>query len=681
MSDWKILGIEPTKELKQIKKAYASKLKQLVPDEQPEEFQQLKEAFDRAVKYAKNEELFIETPTQLETAETLTTDLNEELLESTFKEKLDQLLATNTFFDDLTAWQQLLADNQTWAIQEFLENSKVVQHFLVENFMYLAKPIIELLAQTFQLNELKNEAAGHSLALPGFLYKREEIFQAPAFSFTLWRELPEAERQNYFFYRYLYYYYLNNETIETVRLKEMAKKIEKLFTNDGDFLLLQAWYKLLMVKGNLQQPAVKEEFNQLLDQAMRKAHGNKQLAVFLATYRKVWQTDELTEFNRKQIADGGYLTLPIWHAYFAGLLFYKAADYSRAFTYWQQTSYYQFVALQPYLRKIESKLSPEEQAAFQQMRIFYELEREPSVVVEQKKPSNTRKGLKTVAIICFVLFSFYLRIWEPSQRQVSKKEQIEQMQLQQEKMKEIQSPFSIDRLIDEDSDAVQQFVYYYLCTNDLKERQTFNDEKSSWEVRELLSQHMNDEIRYPEATKLDFTFEADYATAQGYCQAVKYKGDTILIVKLNEDEKIVDILGQGWHEIDPAAFDELLADIQVRPSLSMNFFVSNYLVSEDRGELLKSHPQYCTEEMMERLIQKQAEEPAEKYRNGTWQISNWQDQFYLVINDNQDQPGLILSFDEQGRLAHVYLDGWEDMDEHTVKQILDQRDTKKYELL
>jgi len=49
MSIWKTLGIEPTDDLRQIKKAYATKLKLCKPDESPREFQILHAAFERAV--------------------------------------------------------------------------------------------------------------------------------------------------------------------------------------------------------------------------------------------------------------------------------------------------------------------------------------------------------------------------------------------------------------------------------------------------------------------------------------------------------------------------------------------------------------------------------------------------------------------------------------------------------
>ena len=50
MSPWEILGIAPTYDAKAIKRAYASKLKQTKPDEDPEGFQALHQALHQAYK-------------------------------------------------------------------------------------------------------------------------------------------------------------------------------------------------------------------------------------------------------------------------------------------------------------------------------------------------------------------------------------------------------------------------------------------------------------------------------------------------------------------------------------------------------------------------------------------------------------------------------------------------------
>lgn len=53
MSIWGILEVEPTQEISIIKKAYAKKLKSHHPEDDPEGYQQLREAFDAAVKLAR----------------------------------------------------------------------------------------------------------------------------------------------------------------------------------------------------------------------------------------------------------------------------------------------------------------------------------------------------------------------------------------------------------------------------------------------------------------------------------------------------------------------------------------------------------------------------------------------------------------------------------------------------
>lgn len=53
MSIWEQLGISQTNDIRQIKKAYAAKSKFVHPEEHPEEFRQLHEAYESALMYAK----------------------------------------------------------------------------------------------------------------------------------------------------------------------------------------------------------------------------------------------------------------------------------------------------------------------------------------------------------------------------------------------------------------------------------------------------------------------------------------------------------------------------------------------------------------------------------------------------------------------------------------------------
>ncbi len=58
MNIWKILGIEPTTDVKEIKKAYARLAAEVHPEEHPKEFQELHAAYQQALQYAKRAKRF-----------------------------------------------------------------------------------------------------------------------------------------------------------------------------------------------------------------------------------------------------------------------------------------------------------------------------------------------------------------------------------------------------------------------------------------------------------------------------------------------------------------------------------------------------------------------------------------------------------------------------------------------
>ena len=56
-SCWEILGIEATTEIKVIKKAYAKRSKEIHPEDHPEEFMQLHDAYEQAMAFAKHQDI------------------------------------------------------------------------------------------------------------------------------------------------------------------------------------------------------------------------------------------------------------------------------------------------------------------------------------------------------------------------------------------------------------------------------------------------------------------------------------------------------------------------------------------------------------------------------------------------------------------------------------------------
>lgn len=141
MDIWGILGIEPTTYSSEIKKAYLTKLKVTHPEEKPEEFAELKSAYDLALKY-------------------------EEIPED---EKSDFLLdLEEVYFDfkkrmDIEIWKELLGkyiDKENATFESLAENKdEEIRDEILEFFMdnyYVGGDVFKLLESEFNL-ELNRE--------------------------------------------------------------------------------------------------------------------------------------------------------------------------------------------------------------------------------------------------------------------------------------------------------------------------------------------------------------------------------------------------------------------------------------------------------------------------------------------------------------------------------------------
>ena len=72
MDCFEVLGIERTDEVKKIKRAYAAKAKECHPEEYPEEFQILHDAYEEALSTARQMKTEPEQPSSAEREETAT---------------------------------------------------------------------------------------------------------------------------------------------------------------------------------------------------------------------------------------------------------------------------------------------------------------------------------------------------------------------------------------------------------------------------------------------------------------------------------------------------------------------------------------------------------------------------------------------------------------------------------
>lgn len=210
MSMWQVLEIEPTGEVKEIKRAYAKKLKRTNPEDDPEGFQVLKEAYDGCLRYAKNYKRNIEYNDLSLNGEALDIVHSEEEfnendngdiynesnnqrfidlkiannednldeynyntfprinikeeqvnLEVNFTEQIELLFEKvqalyDDFFKriDLKYWKELLSDEVMWKFELKNQLCERMADFLIENYC-LPRDVFKLISEGFQINEEK----------------------------------------------------------------------------------------------------------------------------------------------------------------------------------------------------------------------------------------------------------------------------------------------------------------------------------------------------------------------------------------------------------------------------------------------------------------------------------------------------------------------------------------------
>ena len=115
---WKILKIEPTTDRKAIRDAYRTLLSDTNPEDKPEEFKQLREAYEQAMAYAEeHQENREKTPVEL------------------WQEELSAL------YDDfqrrirLSEWQKLLTEKVCLSIDTRMECEEALLKFLMDTYL------------------------------------------------------------------------------------------------------------------------------------------------------------------------------------------------------------------------------------------------------------------------------------------------------------------------------------------------------------------------------------------------------------------------------------------------------------------------------------------------------------------------------------------------------------------
>ncbi|WP_203364350.1 DUF1266 domain-containing protein [Bacillus sp. REN10] len=265
---WETLEIEPTDNISIIKKAYAKKLKTHHPEDDPEGYQRLREAYDSAIKKAKQMGLDSSLQEDTKQEETSNTtrwfDVTDELTSTTTLERPVNTFMeeVETLYDDFFArielknWEKLLNSDVVWDVQHTntLQNRLIL---FLEDHYYLPRPIWELFDQMFHWCEREKELIEEY---------NEELIQ------LLLQHINGTREMRYQFFEKIddLDYELFLQLREEVQLalmendleatEDLLKEAYQLYSKDPDLLYMQGIY--YMRTGHTEQAL--QSFNEVL---------------------------------------------------------------------------------------------------------------------------------------------------------------------------------------------------------------------------------------------------------------------------------------------------------------------------------------------------------------------------------------------------------------------------------
>ncbi|MBO1515270.1 J domain-containing protein [Metabacillus bambusae] len=321
MTSWELLGIEPTDNPSIIKKAYAKKLKVYHPEDDPEGYQRLREAYDMIMKHQKeigrkkkqaaegqnNIDKYMDN-ILIHEENVIQSDTDELINPSTFvavdhfaesfhkKEAMvDEFMRkVETLYYDFPSrividnWAELLNSDVIWNLELKRKLSFSLLDFFVEHH-YLPKNIWRLLENSFQWRDeiqASVRAFQDQVSDTFFDYYKKQLDDSPGFDYHI---LLEAEDINYD--SFLHYREEAIDALSTNKLtkaEECMKKALDIFPNDLGLLRM---YGDIIFRTNRFE-AASQAFNRNLQLNLKDIEARIYLATIL---HKTKQLDESIE--------------------------------------------------------------------------------------------------------------------------------------------------------------------------------------------------------------------------------------------------------------------------------------------------------------------------------------------------------------------------------------------------
>lgn len=269
MDFWSILKIDPTNNISEIKKAYAKQLRLHHPEDDPEGYQKLREAYESALKYVKSEQEPLKS-IKKENSEVCEDDVLKPQLQvdfiekkPTFDDKVSNFISRvkilyDDFFSrvDVENWRGILNSEVMWYMgdKKLLDNKMI--EFLMENH-HLPQSVWKLLDENFNWSQQKKYLYDkYSEEFIKYIFKQLE--DSNQLRYCYFKKLNGAPSEMFLEYREKAFEALLSKDI--LYAEECLNNANSMYTDDPDVFLMQG--RCCVIKGALDKAL--EIYNDLI---------------------------------------------------------------------------------------------------------------------------------------------------------------------------------------------------------------------------------------------------------------------------------------------------------------------------------------------------------------------------------------------------------------------------------
>lgn len=265
MDVWEILGINPTNDLSSIKKAYAAKLKIHHPEDDPEGYQRLREAYDLVIKLSKNsnsEKVHFNnnsdtnrsdwgdnSSTKLNKSNNFNNiywtksktssenEINFDQLNADFVNQANSLYWNFTSRIDINKWNSLFDSDVIWNMNNREEINYLMLEFVSEH-KYFPQEIWKLFDSTFNWKEQEDLKYTTFSGIYDYIVRQFNETRSLNYSFIRCNE-------PFYFDKYLYYRECAYDSLLKKNQNDILmylKKAKEIYPGDPELLYVEAMY-------------------------------------------------------------------------------------------------------------------------------------------------------------------------------------------------------------------------------------------------------------------------------------------------------------------------------------------------------------------------------------------------------------------------------------------------------